>query len=139
MAVNPEQMSPLVLAYVGDAVFELYIRQYLVNKGLSKAKDLHRQAVNYVKATTQAKIIHELEKELSESEQKVVKRGRNAKSGQTPKNTDVVNYRYSTGFESLLGYLYLSQQQQRLEELLVKVPEMVARYSDKPALRSEPK
>lgn len=136
MAVNPEQMSPLVLAYIGDAVYELHIRQFLVTQGVAKVNDLHREAVNYVKATTQAKLIHELEEELTEQERKIVKKGRNAKSGQIPKNTEIIEYRYSTGFECLLGYLYLSEQQERLEEILGKVPEMVAGFGAKP-VRSE--
>lgn len=117
--VNPAQLSPLVLAYVGDAVYELFIRTKLAAHP-GKVHDLHRVAVEYVRAGSQAEIIHDWEPILSDSEKEVVRRGRNAKSG-TPRRTDVVDYRYSTGFEALLGYLYLSGQQERLLELLERI------------------
>ncbi|MBS4026891.1 MAG: Mini-ribonuclease 3 [Clostridia bacterium] len=137
VAVNTEQVSPLALAYVGDAVYELFVRHYLIKKGVTKVNDLHREAVIFVRATTQAKIIHELEQELTEVERKIVKKGRNAKSGQIPKNTGTIEYRYSTGFESLLGYLYLAGQQERLEEILNRIPELVDKYQGKTVARSE--
>ncbi|NLC77612.1 MAG: ribonuclease III [Clostridia bacterium] len=115
---EPEAMSPLALAYVGDAVYELYIRVLLVGQGSPKMKDLHRQAVKYVRAGTQAAFLKELEPLLTEEELAVVRWGRNAKSGHTPKSADVLEYRHSTGFEALIGYLYLKGRQERLFELL---------------------
>ncbi|MGB4430780.1 Mini-ribonuclease 3 [Candidatus Darwinibacter acetoxidans] len=117
--VNVQELSPLALAYVGDAVFELYVRTRLVAFP-ARVHDLHRSAVKYVQASRQAEIIHAWEPDLTEQEREVVRRGRNAKSG-VPRRSDAVEYRYSTGMEALLGYLYLSGQQERLLQLLSKV------------------
>jgi len=115
---NPDTLSPLVLAYIGDAVYELYIRLTLVNDEIPKVKDLHYRATALVNADFQAGFIKELEPVLTEAEKTLVRRGRNAKSGHIPKNADMLNYRYSTGFETLVGYLYLSGQTDRLYQLL---------------------
>ena len=115
---DPSEMSALVLAYIGDAVLELYVRTALVNQGLSKVNKLHKEASNQVRATSQAKHLHELEHLLTEKEISVVKRGRNAKSGHAPKNTDIIDYRLSTGFEALFGYLFLTRSEMRIVELL---------------------
>ncbi|HHT43061.1 MAG TPA: ribonuclease III [Firmicutes bacterium] len=123
MFVDPnldlKALSPLALAYVGDAVFELFIRTKLVGYP-AKMHELHRSAVKYVQASRQAEIIHAWEPELTEEEKEVVRRGRNAKGG-VPRHSDVVEYRYSTGMEALVGYLYLSGRQERLLELLSRV------------------
>jgi len=110
--------SPLVLAYIGDAVYELYIRTLLVSRGNAPVNKLHRQSIAYVKAKAQSDIIHKLMEHLNQEEQDVVKRGRNAKSGTIPKNADVTDYKYATGFETLLGYLYIKQDYERLLELM---------------------
>ncbi len=110
--------SPLVLAYVGDAIFELYIRTLLVGKGNAPVHKLHRQSISFVKAKSQSDTIHRMLEGLSAEEQDVVRRGRNAKSGTIPKNADVTDYKYATGFETLLGYLYLKEDYPRLLELL---------------------
>ena len=115
---DPSEMPALVLAYIGDAVLELYVRTALVKQGLSKVQQLHKEASNQVRATSQAQYLHELEHLLTEKEMAVVKRGRNAKSGHAPKNTDVIDYRLSTGFEALFGYLFLSRSDERIGELL---------------------
>lgn len=117
-SINPSQYSPLVLAYIGDAVYELYIRTMLVKKGNAPVHKMHRQATLYVKAKAQSDIIHSLQDQLTEEEFAVFKRGRNAKSGTTPKHADINDYRHATGFEALLGYLYLTGQKKRLIELL---------------------
>ncbi|WP_094551892.1 Mini-ribonuclease 3 [Petroclostridium xylanilyticum] len=116
--INPSQYSPLVLAYIGDAVYELYIRTMLVKKGNAPVHRLHKQATLFVKAKAQSDIIHKIETALTEEELLIFKRGRNAKSGTVPKNADVNEYRHATGFEALLGYLYLAKNNQRLKELL---------------------
>lgn len=113
-----DELSPLVLAYIGDAVFELYIRTYLVCKGNSPVHALHKQATHYVKAKAQSDIIHVLIDFLTDEEKNIVRRGRNAKSNTIPKNADVTEYKYATGFESLLGYLYLKKQYPRLMQVL---------------------
>ena len=110
--------SPLALAYVGDAVYELYIRTLLLSRGNAPVHKLHRQSVAFVKAKAQSDIVHKLMERLDPVEQDVVRRGRNAKSGTIPKNADVADYKYATGFETLLGYLYLKQDFARLLEVM---------------------
>jgi len=114
---NPGSLPALVLAYIGDAVYELYVRKYLVASGFAKVDVLHKQAVKFVNAATQARILHALAEKLSEDEAAVVRRGRNAKSGSAPKNISMINYRHGTAFESLIGYLYLAGREDRIEEI----------------------
>jgi len=116
--ISPEQLSPLVLAYIGDAVYELAVREYLVSRGPASVNKLHREAVRHVRASTQAKLFHALEGSLSKGEEAVARRGRNAKSGHGPRGDSIIEYRHSTGFESLIGYLYLRHDWARLEEIL---------------------
>jgi ribonuclease-3 family protein len=119
------QLNPLVLAFVGDAIYEVFIRSYLVdnNRDMSVHK-LHVKAISYVKARAQSNIIKELESILTEEEFTIFKRGRNSKSGTVPKNADLQEYRAATGFEALLGFLYLTEQDERLNEILTKVVEV---------------
>lgn len=121
--VDEKQLNSLALAYMGDAVFELYVRHHLLQSGKVRPNQLHKEATAYVSAKSQAKFLHKmLEMEaLSESEITIVKRGRNAKSGSVPKNTDVQTYRYSTAFEALIGSLYLAGNEERIEELITMV------------------
>lgn len=116
--ININEYSPLVLAYIGDAVFEVYVRTLLVHKGNLPVHLLHRSSIQYVKAKAQSDVIHDLMDKLTPEEQDVVRRGRNAKSGTIPKNADVTEYKYATGFEALIGYLYLNREQARLLEIL---------------------
>ena len=111
-------MSPLTWAYIGDSVYELYIRQYLINTTKLKPHKLHIEAIKYVKAGAQAKILEKVKQSLTEEEQEIVKRGRNAENHHLPKNATVQEYMYSTGFEALIGYLYLTKQDERLKEIL---------------------
>ena len=111
------EYSSIVLAYVGDAVFELMVRTHLVKAGNRKVKNLHRDAVAIVKAESQARVIRQMFDSLSEAEQEIVMRGRNAKST-APRHVDVQEYRMSTGFEALLGYLYLKGDEERLHTLV---------------------
>lgn len=126
--VDARQYSPLVLAYVGDAVYEIIIRTKIVNGGSVQVNKLHKHSANLVKAETQAKMIIALMEELTEEEIAVYKRGRNAKSYTMAKNASMKDYRMATGFEALVGYLYLSEQNHRLVELvshgLEKIGEM---------------
>lgn len=110
--------SPLVMAYLGDAVYDLYIRSLLVSRGGSNVHKLHKQSISYVKAKAQSDTIKKLMEGLSEEELDIVRRGRNAKSGTIPKNADVTEYKYATGFETLLGYLYIKRDFERLVQLL---------------------
>lgn len=118
---QPGDLSPLVLAYIGDAYFELYIRSRVVaeNPKLPPQK-LHRLTVGYVSASSQSDIIHGIWEHLNENERTAVKKGRNAKSGTSPKNADVVQYRYATGLETLVGYLFLAGEAERLIYVLDK-------------------
>lgn len=115
---DPSQINPLVLAYIGDAVYELYIRTLLVSKSNAHVHRLHMDSVKFVKAKAQSDIIHKIMDKLTEDEQNIVRRGRNAKSGTIPKNADVTEYKYATGFESLIGYLYLMDDHSRLVDIL---------------------
>jgi len=110
---NWQEMNSLTLAYLGDVVYELWVRTHMLELGYEKVKDLHKQAVSYVRASTQAQILHALLPELNEVEHHVVLRGRNAKGGH-PSNVDVVTYRHATAFESLVGYWHLDQQNERM-------------------------
>lgn len=121
----PEQLPAHVLAYIGDAVYELHIRAYLVNRGYTKVNQLHKEAVRYVNASAQAAVLHALEPNLSEEETMVVRRGRNAKSGHVPKNADMIDYRYATAFESLAGFLHLKGEEKRLKEIFEKAIDIV--------------
>lgn len=112
------QLSPLVWAYVGDAVYELYIRTYLVDTTKLNPHKLHIEAINYVKASAQANFLNKFYDQLTDEEKDIVRRGRNAENHHLPKNSTVEEYRYSTAFEALIGYLYLTKQDQRLEEIL---------------------
>ena len=115
---DPAGMPSLVLAYVGDAVYELYVRIFLINKGTGRVKKLHEKASFLVNAAKQADFLHRLEGILTEEEKSVAKRGRNAKGNGVPRNASVVDYRLSTGFEALIGYLFLLRREERIKELL---------------------
>jgi ribonuclease III family protein len=108
------QYSPLVLAYIGDAVYELMVRTNVVAAGPRRIKEIHLDTVEMVKAEHQAHLIRLLTNELTEAEQAIVKRGRNTRSN-PPKNAEMYQYRLSTGFEALMGYLYLKGDMERLE------------------------
>ncbi|HEX3016015.1 MAG TPA: ribonuclease III domain-containing protein [Desulfobacteria bacterium] len=112
--MDARETNALALAYLGDAVYELEVRKYLLNQGLTKVKELHQTAIKLVKATTQANAIHRMLPQLNEEEVGIVKRGRNAKSGTTPKHTEVIDYRYATAFESLIGFWYMNGNMTRI-------------------------
>lgn len=112
------QMSPLVWAYMGDAVYEKYIREYVIRQGLCKNGLLHKKSIKYVSANGQVKILRKIEEKLTEEELDIVRRGRNSNPHSHAKNADIVDYKYATGFEALIGYLYLTDQKDRLDEIL---------------------
>ncbi|MCI9136720.1 MAG: ribonuclease III [Lachnospiraceae bacterium] len=112
--------SPLVLAYIGDAIYDLIIRSVIVGKGNARVNALHKRASHLVKAHSQAEMIQKLLPELTEKEHAVYKRGRNAKSFTMAKNATVADYRQATGFEALMGYLYLENDLERMMELILK-------------------
>ena len=115
---NAGMYSPLVLAYIGDAVYEVIIRTIIVNRGNCPVNQMHKKSSSLVKAATQAEFIMLLMEELTEEEQAIYKRGRNAKSATAAKNATIQDYRMATGFEALIGYLYLKGNKERLIELI---------------------
>lgn len=127
-----KNLNPLVIAFVGDAVYEVFIRTYLVDKNREMSvHKLHVEAVEFVKAHAQSEFIKNIEQILTEEEMYFFKRGRNSKSGTVPKNADVQEYRYATGFETLIGFLYLTNQEERLNYLLKLVVDL-KKVGDKP-------
>ena len=112
------QYSPLVLAYLGDAVYELFIRERIVAAGNRPVNRMHGMAVHFVKAETQAKLLRYLEAELTEAESGIVRRGRNAHANTMAKNASMIDYRRATAFEALVGYWKLSGQEERFQALL---------------------
>ena len=115
-AVN--MLSPLTWAYVGDAVYELYIRTNLVNNTKLKPHKLHIESIKYVKAKAQADILKRIEADLTDEEKEIVRRARNAENHHLPKNANPADYMYSTAFEGLIGFLYLTKKDERLKEIL---------------------
>lgn len=110
-------ISPVALAYMGDAVFELLIRQYILSKPNHKSHHMHQEATSYVSAKAQRQWLDKWLPHLTEEEADIVRRGRNTKSGTPPKNADMIDYRHATAFECLVGYLYFEQRIERLEQL----------------------
>lgn len=119
--IKVDTLSPLTLAFTGDAVFSLYIREMLVCEANRPVGQLHKLSVNWVKAKAQSKGMHAILPLLTEKETEVFKRGRNAHTSHTPKNQSGCDYHYATGFEALVGYLYLKDEIGRLNELLNEV------------------
>lgn len=115
---NANTINPVSLAYLGDTVYDLYIRTYLVKNKLGNVNALHHYAASMVNARAQAAAAEYLLEFLTEEEKAVYRRGRNAKSGGVPKNMEVADYRKATGIEAVLGYLYVLGRQQRLNELM---------------------
>ena len=113
-------MNPLTLAYIGDAVYEIYIRKYLILKHPLKVNELNKKCIKFVKATAQKNVVMSIEGELTEEEMRMVKRGRNCSPKTVPKHTQLIDYKLATGFEALLGYLYLLGDQERLEYIIEK-------------------
>lgn len=120
-----KKMAPLVLAYIGDAIYEAFIRNYLINKTTLSVNQYHKKATCYVRAKAQARVVHVLQSELTELEWTIVKRGRNQKSGTVPKNASLTDYKYATGFEALMGYLFYTGQYSRLSILMNKAIDII--------------
>lgn len=118
--VDIRTYSPLTLAYIGDAIYDLVIRTIVVERGNRSANNLHKKTIGYVNARVQARMVDALEEELTEEEASVCRRGRNAKSYTAAKNASIIEYRKATGLEALCGYLYLQGQQERMLELIKK-------------------
>ena len=104
-----KMLSPLVWAYIGDSVYELYVRTYLINNSNSKPHKLHIESIKYVKAEAQAKILEKIWDFLTDEEKEIARRGRNVENHHKAKNSNTADYSHSTGFEALIGYLYLAR------------------------------
>ena len=113
-------MNSLVLAYLGDSIYEVYIRKYLINKGIVKVKELQNESIKYVSANSQAKYLKEMMNNnlFTEEELSIIITARNHKNNHKPKNCDIITYKYATGFEALIGYLYLNNKINRIEEIV---------------------
>jgi len=116
--MNVKAINTTTLAFMGDAVYEVYIRKKVIGSGQPGADKLHKMAVRYVKADAQAKAIKGMFENLSPAEQSLAKRARNRKSATKAKNTDIITYKWATAFEALVGYLYLTDEIDRMEEII---------------------
>ncbi len=120
-------MDSRALAYIGDAIYEVHIREYVLTHSREQVNKLHKKTIKYVSAKAQAYIMETLKQELTPEEQEIFKRGRNSEANTIPKNTDVVTYKIATGFESLIGYLYMTKNIDRLNYLITKSIEIIER------------
>ena len=118
--MNLKEINVLVLAYLGDAIYEYYVRNYLIDKKIANVNDLQNNAINYVSANAQAKYLTEMldQEFLTEEEIDVVKRARNYKTTSHPKNCDIITYKYATGLEALIGYLELEDNKERINSIM---------------------
>lgn len=115
--VNPKQLSPLNLAFIGDCIYEILVREELVCTANRPVNDLHRESVKFVCAKAQTEAYYKIKDILTEEEEAQFKRGRNAKTGHSPKSASDAEYHTATGVEALFGYLYLTEQNERIKEL----------------------
>jgi ribonuclease-3 family protein len=116
--VDTREVNVKTLAYIGDVVYELYIREHVISNSREQVNKLHKKTIKYVSAKAQARIVAAMDTELSDEEKDIIRRGRNAEANTVPKNTDVVTYKIATGFESLIGFLYLEKRIERLEYII---------------------
>ena len=118
--MNVLEVNVLVLAYLGDTIYENYVRHYLINKGIGNVNSLQTESINYVSAKAQAKFLEELINSdfFTEEEISVIKRARNYKSNSHPKNTDIITYKHATALEAVIGYLDLSNRKDRIDKIM---------------------
>lgn len=133
--VDAGMYSPLVLAYIGDSVYEVIIRTKVINKGSMQVNKMHKHSAQLVKAGTQAALIKSIEELLTEEEHAIYKRGRNAKSSTSAKNATIIDYRMATGMEALVGWLFLREEYDRLAYLVSKGLEQLGEL---PAAEGDP-
>lgn len=120
-----KEINSLALAYIGDAIYEIYVRKNLVDRGINKVNDLQKEAVNYVSAKNQAKYLKQMLESnfFNDEEISVIKRARNHKVSSSPRKTDINTYKWSTGLEALIGYLYLEKKKNRIDEIMYYILE----------------
>lgn len=123
--MDVKEVNVKTLAYIGDVVYELYIREHVISNSHEQVNKLHKKTIKYVSAKAQSKIVEMITNELSDEEKDIIRRGRNADANTVPKNTDVVTYKIATGFEALIGYLYLNKNEIRLKELIDRSIEII--------------
>lgn len=116
--VDIREYSPLTLAYIGDSIYDLIIKSLVINRGNKQVQKLHKETSSLVQASAQSMMMRAMQKELTDEERAVYKRGRNAKSVSPAKNQSITDYRRATGFEALLGYLYLKEDWKRMLDLV---------------------
>ncbi len=119
--VNAKQLSPLNLAFIGDCIYEILVREMLVTNANRPVNDLHKESVKFVSAKAQTEAFEKIKGILTEEETAIYKRGRNAKVGHSPKSATEGEYHCATGVEALFGYLYLTEQTDRIKELFSKI------------------
>ena len=124
-ATDIEMFNPGLLAYMGDAVYEVFVRSFLISRGYCKSGKLHKKAIKFVQAEAQSKLLEGIYENLTEEEVDVFKRGRNAKTTSMPKNAQIADYKQATGFEALIGYLYLNGCIDRLFEILNRITDIM--------------
>lgn len=124
--MNVLEINVLVLAYLGDTIYENYVRKFLINKGISNVNDLQTTSISYVSAKAQASFLTKMldNNFFTEEEISVIKRARNYKSNSHPKNCDIVTYKYATGLEAVIGYLDLLGRKERIDEIMNKILEV---------------
>lgn len=125
--MDVKEVDVKTLAYIGDVVYELYIRKYVISNSHAQVNKLHKKTIQYVSAKAQAHIIEVLDDEFTLEEKDIIRRGRNATANTVPKNTDVITYKIATGFEALIGYLYLKEDIKRLEDIIEKCIDIIGR------------
>lgn len=121
--MNVLEINVLVLAYLGDTIYENYVRKYLINKKIGNVNDLQKESVNYVSAVNQARFLQNLidDEFFTEEEISVIKRARNYKSNSHPKNCDIVTYKHATALEALIGYLDLTNRKDRIDDIMERI------------------
>lgn len=123
--IDIRMMPPGIMAYVGDGVYELVVRNHFVQKGIFNSNNLHSKVIEFVNATAQADIVRYIEDHLTKEEKIILRRGRNSNAGNVPQNANVSDYRYSTAFEAVIGYLFLQQEYDRIGILISLIEEYI--------------
>lgn len=118
--IDMNNMNALVLAYLGDSIYEIYVRRYLVSIGIAKVKELQKESIKYVSASSQASFLKEMMDNnfFSDEEIRIIMNARNQKNNHKPRNCDIITYKYATGLEALIGYLYLNDNKYRINEIM---------------------
>ena len=123
--MNIEMINTLAIAYLGDSVYELQVREYLISKGFNNVNDLQKESLKFVTARSQAEILNKILERLTVEEKEIIRKGRNAKINSKPKSCDIITYHHATALETLFGYLYLKTEDDRIKEIFEIIKEAV--------------